>query len=97
MCSLPRLEFFLEPNQRPNRQVYLTLSDTNSCQLCIWKHISTAPAMSSAGLNIEDLRLLVTRDLEASNELQARIDYIRKEVESGSKPTSGEVSELMCS
>lgn len=50
--------------------------------------------MSSAGLNIEDLRQLVKRDLEASNELQARIDHIRKEIDSGEQPARTEVSAL---
>lgn len=54
--------------------------------------MSSTSATSSAGLNIEDLRELVKKDLDASNELQNRIDRIRKYAAAGEKPDSTEVS-----
>lgn len=47
--------------------------------------------MSSAGLSIDDLRELVKKDLEASNELQQRIDRIRNDVAAGQNPDSKEL------
>ena len=56
--------------------------------------MSAASAISSARLNIEDLRQLVKKDLEASNELQRRIDRTRNDIAAGEKLNSTEVSLL---
>lgn len=55
--------------------------------------MSTTTAISSAGLSIADLKTLVMKDLEASNELQTRIDQLRKDVAEGEQqPDQRQVS-----
>ena len=42
--------------------------------------------MSSAGISIADLRELIKKDLDASNELQSRIDQLHRDASEGKSP-----------
>jgi hypothetical protein len=48
--------------------------------------------MSSAGLSIDELRTLIKRGLDASNDLQARIDRLQQDVAEGKTPDTDATS-----
>ncbi|KXT15482.1 hypothetical protein AC579_3376 [Pseudocercospora musae] len=58
------------------------------------KIMPPSSALSAAGLSFLDLRTLIKVDIEASNELQTRIDRLRRDLKDGRRPPGKEIEEL---
>ncbi|EME77727.1 uncharacterized protein MYCFIDRAFT_200167 [Pseudocercospora fijiensis CIRAD86] len=54
----------------------------------------STPALSAAGLSFLDLRTIIKVDIEASNEVQTRIDRLRRDFQNGRRPPGKEIEEL---